>query len=249
MITKEESEEDEVRERSAVLAGLTAAIVGTFIVGSASPALAHEERTVGRYHFAVGFGDEPAYTGQKNSVQLLLAGPNDKPVVDLTDTLKVEVIFGNQKLELPLEPDFEVGEFGIPGDYRAWFFPTRAGGYTFHFFGAIKGQKVDERFTSSPTTFSEVTDPSQVEFPAKDPTAAQVAQRLDREVPRLRTALADQGRRAKKDADSARTIGFVGLGVGILALVVAAASLITGRRRTGSGTRAEGARASTPAGT
>jgi hypothetical protein len=237
-----------VRKRNVMLAGLMAALTATLIVGSAGPALAHEERTVGNYHFAVGFGDEPAYAGQKNSVQLILAGPNDKPMVDLTDTLKVEVMFGNQKIELPLEPNFEVGEFGNPGDYRAWFFPTRPGPYTFHFFGTIKGQQVDQSFTSSPSTFSEVVDPSQVDFPVKDPTVAQVAQRVDREVPRLTTAVADQGRRAKKNADSAKTIGYAGLGVGILAAILAIVALAMGRRRTGSGTRPEGARASTPAG-
>jgi hypothetical protein len=223
-----------------------AAVITTLIVGSAGPALAHEERMVGKYHFAVGFGDEPAYAGQKNSVELILAGPNDQPVVDLTDTLKVEVMFGNQKLELPLQPNFEVGEFGNPGDYRAWFFPTRAGAYTFHFFGTIKGQNVDQSFTSSPTTFAEVTDPSQVEFPVKDPTVAQVAQRIDREFPRLSTALADQGGSARKSAKSAKTIAYVGLGVGILGVVLAIAAMATGRRRTGAGARPEAARASTP---
>jgi hypothetical protein len=223
-----------------------AAVITTLIVGSAGPALAHEERTVGKYHFAVGFGDEPAYAGQKNSVELILAGPNDQPVVDLTDTLKVEVMFGNQKLELPLQPNFEVGEFGNPGDYRAWFFPTRAGAYTFHFFGTIKGQHVDQSFTSSPTTFAEVTDASQVEFPVKDPTVAQVAQRIDREFPRLSTALADQGRSARKSANSAKTIAYVGLGVGILGVVLAIAAMATGRRRMSAGARPEAARASTP---
>jgi hypothetical protein len=235
-----------VKARKMTVAGLMAAVIATLIVGSAGHALAHEERTVGKYHFAVGFGDEPAYAGQKNSVQLILAGPNDQPVVDLTDTLKVEVMFGNQKLELPLQPDFEVGEFGNPGDYRAWFFPTRAGAYTFHFFGTIKGQKVDASFTSSPTTFDEVTDPAQVEFPVKDPTVAQVSQRIDREIPRLSTALADQGRSARKSSNSAKTIGYVGLGVGILGVLLAIAAMAIGRRRTGTGARPEATRASTP---
>jgi hypothetical protein len=237
-----------VQARRTTLVGLMAAIITTLVVGPAGPALAHEERRVGKYHFAVGFGDEPAYAGQKNSVQLILAGPKDQPVVDLTDTLKVEVMFGGLKQELPLQPDFEVGEFGNPGDYRAWFFPTRAGAYTFHFFGTIKGQSVDESFTSSPTTFAEVTDPSQVEFPVKDPTVAQVAQRIDREFPRVSTALADQGRSAKKSANSAKTIGYVGLGVGIMGVILAIAALAMGRRRTTAGTRSEAAPTSTRTG-
>ena len=217
---------------------LSAAIVLSLVAGMvllvASPALAHEEREVGKYHFAVGFGDEPAYTGQKNSIQLILADANDKPVVDLGDTLKVEVAFGDQKMDLTLEPNFEVGEFGTPGDYRAWFFPTRPGDYTFHFTGSIKGESMDESFTSSPTTFSSVTDPTQGEFPAKDPNTAQIAQRIDREVPRLSRAIAAERASAKKNIDSAKTIGYIGIGVGVLAVILAIAAITTGRRRPGA---------------
>jgi hypothetical protein len=200
----------------------------------ATPALAHEEREVGMYAFAVGFGDEPAYAGLKNSVQLILSGPGDRPVTDLTDTLKVEVQFGDQKLSLPLEPNFEVGEFGIPGDYRAWFFPTRPGTYSFHFTGTIKGQNVDETFTSGPTTFDEVVEPSAVEFPVKDPNVAQLAGRLGRELPRLTRTAQAGAERAHDAADSARLIAFLGVGLGVLGLIVGSWGLVTARR-----TRAE----------
>jgi hypothetical protein len=220
-----------MNRKGTLCAAVVLGLVATMVISGASPALAHEEREVGKYHFAVGFGDEPAYTGQKNSVQLILADANDKPVVELGDTLKVEVAFGDQKMDLTLEPNFEVGEFGTPGDYRAWFFPTRPGDYTFHFTGSIKGENVVESFTSSPTTFSSVTDPTQVEFPAKDPTAAQIAQRIDREVPRLSSAIAAERASAKKNADSAKTIGYIGIGVGVLALILAVAAIAIGRRR------------------
>jgi hypothetical protein len=39
----------------------------------------------------VGCGDEPAHAGGKNSVQLILADANDKPVTDLGNTLKAGV--------------------------------------------------------------------------------------------------------------------------------------------------------------
>ena len=190
----------------------------------ASPASAHEERTVGKYHFAVGFGDEPAYQGEKNSVQLLLADANDKPVTDLGDSLKVEVSAESapgQTLPLALEPFFEVGEFGTPGDYRAWFIPTRPGSYTFHFTGSIKGQQVDERFTSSSTPCDEVTDPAKVQFPAKDPTTGQLAQRLDQEVPRLDAA----ANKAADDARQARTLAIVGIVLSVLGIALGAFAL------------------------
>ena len=190
----------------------------------ASPASAHEERTVGKYHFVVGFGDEPAYQGDKNSVQLILADASDKPVTDLGDTLKVEVSTDTapgQTLPLALEPFFEVGEFGTPGDYRAFFIPTRPGKYTFHFTGSIKGQKVDQRFTSSDTGFSEIEDPSKVQFPAKDPTTGQLAQRLDQQVPRLETAVADARKQASDDARLALIVAIVGVVLGLAGVVLA----------------------------
>jgi len=209
-----------------------AAIATAFAVLLVAPgtASAHEERTIGKYHFAVGFGDEPAYTGLKNSAQLLLRDANDRPVTNLTDTLKVEVIYGAQKTTLPLEPFFEIGEFGIPGDYRAWFFPTEPGSYTFHFTGSIKGQSVDASFTSGPTTFSDVEDPTSVQFPAKEPSVGQVAARLVREVPRLSSAVGAASRRAGDQAHSARFIAFIGLGVGVLSLVVAGFAVVRSRR-------------------
>ena len=114
--------------RRLLAAMVAATLAGLLVPLLAGPASAHEEKAVGNYHFVVGFGDEPAYAGEKNSVQLILADANDKPVTDLTNTLKVEVTTGAaEPLELSMEPYFEVGEFGTPGDYRAFFIPTAPG--------------------------------------------------------------------------------------------------------------------------
>jgi hypothetical protein len=220
-----------MKRRAAAFSGVILCLAAAIAMGTAAPALAHEARHVGELHFVVGFGDEPAYAGQKNSVQLILADADDKPITELGDSLNVEVIFGDQMMELALEPNFEVGEFGTPGDYRAWFFPTRPGAYTFHFFGSIGNQEIDESFTSSPTTFSEVSDPSQVEFPVKDPPVAQVAQRINREVPRLTKAIAAQQTSAKEEADSAKTVAYLGIAVGALGVILGAAALVVSRRR------------------
>src|SRR6266508_341149 len=202
------------------LPGMLMALTG------AGPASAHEERKIGKYNVEVGFGDEPAYTGDKNSVVMFLNDANDKPVVDLGDTLKVDITTGTstddtQKLSMTM-PNFEVGGDGTPGDYRAWFIPTAPGPYTFHFTGSIKGQKVDEKFTSSPTTFDEVQDPAKVEFPAKDPTTGQLSARVDRETQRLNASLADARRQAKDEAGTARLIAIVAVVVGALGLAAGA---------------------------
>jgi hypothetical protein len=218
--------------RTAAAIGLTLGIASALVAVSAGTALAHEERTVGRYSFRVGFGDEPAYAGLKNSVQLLLFTKDDKPVVDMGNGLHVAVVYGDQTLDLSLEPDFEVGEFGTAGDYRAWFIPTQVGDYTFHFTGSIHGQKIDESFSSGPNTFSSVEDPSQVEFPTKEPTAGQVAARLEQEVPRLTSAVDAARAMASDRADSARTVAVVGIVIGAFGLILAIIALVVASRRT-----------------
>src|SRR2546421_4624072 len=153
---------------------------------------AHEERKEGSYELAVGWADEPTYVGFKNAVEVLLKDAKGKPVLNLGDTLKVEVIFGDQKSRLlPFEPAFDVEEgFGTPGDYQASLIPTRPGTYTFHFVGSIRGQKVDQTSTSSEKPFASPRAPSEVEFPAKNPATADLAARLERLSPRVDTAQA-----------------------------------------------------------
>jgi hypothetical protein len=209
------------------------------LVLSAAPALAHEERDVGKYSFAVGFGQEPAYAGIPNSVQLLLSDASGKPVTELLDELNVEVGFGDQTATYPIEPDFEVGEFGTPGDYRGWFIPTRVGRYSFHFTGSVNGQKVDETFTSGPQTFDDVEDPTSVEFPVQDPTVGELADRIGREVPRLDNSIDEVRSMASQvsdDASSASTLAVIALIVGSLGVLVGIVALVVvvrGRRAVG----------------
>lgn len=212
-------------------------VVAAMLAFAAGPASAHEERDVGPYTFAVGFGQEPAYAGQPNSVQLFLSR-NGKPVNDLGDSLSVSVAFGDQSMDLSIEPFFETGEFGTPGDYRAWFIPTRAGQYTFHFTGSIGGQKVDETFTSGPKTFDDVVSPTDAEFPVQDPTNGELADRISREIPRIDSAIADAKSAALRslasasdDAKGAKTLGLVGIVVGGLGLIAGISGVAMARRR------------------
>jgi hypothetical protein len=208
--------------RDAVTILVAALFMGTVLSG---PALAHEHRHVGPFEMTVGWADEPAFVGFKNGVQLIL-NASEKPVVDLGNTLKVEVIFGNEKLgPLPLDPAFDLEEkFGRPGDYRASLIPTRAGTYSFHFVGAFKGQKVDQSFSCSEKTFDCVSDSSGIEFPAKDPSRAELAGRLERLGPRIDTAVGE----AKDAASTAKTLGIIGI---LLAGVALAVVVFGGRGR------------------
>jgi len=220
-----------MRKRIAASFAVIAGLVGGLLLAQTAPASAHEERAVGAYHFVVGWGEEPAYAGVKNSVQLILSTRSGKPVNTLGDSLQVEVIFGNQKLTLPLPLNFDPdsGE-GMPGDYRAWMIPTSPGDYTFHFTGKIGNQSVDQSFTSGPSTFDPVSDPAQVQFPVKEPPVSQVAGLAQRISARLQTAIAAQ-KRAQDSANTAKTIGVIGIAVGAAGIAVGALALAMSRRR------------------
>ena len=205
----------------------------TVLLLTAAPALAHEGRKLGDLEMVVGWGTEPAYASEVNSVQLLLVH-HGEPVVDLGDTLDVEVTFGDETQSFTLEPFFEVGEFGTPGDYRAWLIPTEPGQYSFHFSGTIDGEEVDETFTSGPDTFDDVENPQSAEFPVELPTTGELAERIDREVPRLTSSIGDVQASANAvadDASSAKTLGLIGIIVGAVGLIVAIAAFVVSYRR------------------
>ncbi|TMK19262.1 MAG: hypothetical protein E6G68_06265 [Actinobacteria bacterium] len=134
---------------------LAIAAVTALVLLVAAPAFAHEERTIGggRFHVEVGWATEPVYGGYPNAVQVLLHDKNDKPILDLGDTLKVDVSSGGKTRSLSFEAAFEPGGDGTPGDYRASLIPTRPGTYAFRVNGTIKGVKIDETFTCSDKTF------------------------------------------------------------------------------------------------
>jgi hypothetical protein len=207
----------------------------TVLLLTAAPALAHEGRKLGDLEMVVGWGTEPAYAGEVNSGQLLLVH-HGEPVVDLGDTLDVEVTFGDETEPLTLEPFFEVGEFGTPGDYRAFLIPTEPGQYSFHFSGTIDGEEVDETFTSGPGTFDDVENPQAAQFPVEQPSTGELAERIDREVPRLTGSIEEAqaaANAAADDASSANTLGLIGIIVGAVGLIVAIVALMwAGRRKT-----------------
>jgi hypothetical protein len=211
------------RKLSAVL--VTSILTGLLLVMVASPAAAHQTKKVGAYNVVIGWGNEPAYSGLLNSVQVVLTRlSTNKPVVNLGNSLTVTVIYGTQQMPLALTPTFDPDTgFGTPGDYRAWFFPTAPGDYTFHLKGKIGAQAVDESFKSGPTTFSTVEDPMNAQFPAKAPSNAQISQRLDTVLPRLANSA------STSPGSGGRTLGIVGIIVGTLGLIAGGIALVRAR--------------------
>lgn len=144
----------------------------------AVPALAHEHREIldGQYEVTIGFLEEPAFVGEQNGLFLRVVNmtaaddaageegeeehAEGQPVVGLDQTLQAEVIFGEQSMPLTLSP---IGD--DLRSYRAVFFPTTPGDYTFHITGEIEGNAVDESFTSSPEGFDSVQAIEELQLP------------------------------------------------------------------------------------
>lgn len=190
-------------------------LVGGFF--SVSTASAHERRAVGEYTFVVGFLNEPAFEGELNAMSVRITNTaTQQPVEDLEQTLKAELIFGAEQRDMTLTP-----VFNDPGHYKAHFYPTASGDYTFRFYGDVAGSQIDERFTSKPGGFNAVQAPAALQFPASVPAAAE-----------LSTQLAA----AQSSAQTATLLGGAGLLFGLVSLGVAILAL---RGRSGRATLSE----------
>lgn len=219
---------------AALVTGAALAVMTT------SPAFAHEERASGPIQMVVGWVNEPTYTGFPNGVALFLNDSAGAPITDLGDTLKVEVSLGEETIgPLALEPAFG-DDFGTPGEYNAHLIPTRPGAYSFQFTGSVHGQDIDEAFTASEEHgegFSLVEDVNEDAFPAKDPSVAELAQKIDRIDPRLEEAQ-QQLAASTKDADDAKSSATTAMVLAVVALVAAVALggfALLGARRRGAG--------------
>lgn len=184
-------------------------------------ARAHETRAVGAYELVVGFQEEPTYVNQPNGVWLSVRTvppsgggaerPRGEPVEGLERTLRAEVTHGAARRAAPLR-----AAFNQPGVYLGDFVPTREGDYIFTFTGTINGQRVAERFESGPGRFDSVRSLAALQFPEREPSAAELQPQLAA---------------ARGEAAQARTLGYLGVGSGLLGLLAGIAGLLGARSR------------------
>lgn len=178
----------------------------------------HEHQVVGQYRLTIGWGDEPAFSGSKNFVSVAVSDAAGMPVADLNGSLAVEILFGDERLMLPLRPAWQ-----RPGELRAWLMPTRSGTYTFHITGTVKDQRIDTMSTCSDKTFDCVSDLSEMQFPVKDPSAGQLAEGVSRALPRAERAI--------DTATGAQRMAIAAIVVAVLALVATIGLGVRGGRR------------------
>lgn len=192
---------------------LLPAIVLLVLLVLAPATSAHVERTSGSFAVEMGWSNEPPLAGLDNSVEVEVADISGARVAVPAGALTVEVAYGSAAKTLPLVPGED------PGRLTAPLVPTRPGTYSFHVSGAIDGRPLDVRATCSEATFECVEDGSSAEFPTRDPSRGELAERLSRESARVEAAT-DRSESAQRTAVAALA----------LAALAAASALALGMR-------------------
>lgn len=195
---------------------IAAVSCGILLVALALPgtALAHERRTIGngKYDVVVGWLVEPAYVGMKNGATIRISNAGTTtPVTGADKTVKLAIRQGASTQAFPLKP-----VSGQDGFYSADIVPTRVGDYQWMFSGSIGDDSVNETFDTADGKFNGVETTSALEFPVQIGDPAQ-------------NAAAVQS--AQADAQGARTLALVGIGVGIVGLLVGLGALALAMRR------------------
>jgi hypothetical protein len=201
-----------VKSLSRSLSILLLAAIGLVAVtpGAAS---AHERRTVADdYTLMAGLLVEPALEGQMNGIEMRVTRTDTNEGVEgVHQTLKVEVVMGNNAMPISLRPVFRQ-----PGSYTGDFVPTRTGAYAFRLTGTIDGRPVSEVFE-----VGDVEAMAPLQFPDRVPSTLELQRPIATMEGRLAAA---EGRAA-----TATTLGIVGLAAGLAALALAVWTFVRGR--------------------
>lgn len=96
--------------------------VGLLLIAFVAPARAHDKKSVGPFLLTIGWRDEPAFAGVKNTIQVRVTDAAGAPLKTTPGSLFVEIAFGDQRMALPLARSAET-----PGIFDAAIIPTRAG--------------------------------------------------------------------------------------------------------------------------
>ncbi|MDX1440847.1 MAG: hypothetical protein R3237_00115 [Nitrosopumilaceae archaeon] len=206
------------------------------ISGYTGIAHGHTIDSVGDYRLEIGWMNEPVVSGETNGIELyvspLLPCPEipeltkcaesqsfHNGVSNLDETLKMQLVLKDQKITLPLKEDHNV-----PGKYYAFVNPTVAGFYQANILGNIGETKVS--LSMHPP---KVDERGYIEFPeSSDLTLNQL---IDGHTALLEDVndLNDKVSKLEK-TNPQNNLGYVGIGLGIMAIAIAGISIAKSKR-------------------
>ena len=200
-----------------------------FLIGFVGVASAHTVDSVGDYRLEIGWMNEPVVTGETNGIELFVSPmiPNlsleeqefKNGITGLEDTLKMQLVFKEQKIMLPFSADHN-----IPGKYYAFVDPTEPGYYQANIVGKINDTNVS--LSMHPP---KVDDRSYIEFPLpEDSTTEQILEEhstIQEQIDEINDSL-----NRIESASQAANVGYVGMALGIAGIVIASIAISKSRK-------------------
>lgn len=201
------------------------------IPGSISIAYGHTVDSVGDYRVEIGWMNEPVVSGETNALEFyaspLISCPEileslkcaesqkfQNGIEGLKKTVKIQLIFKDESLTLPLSPDHD-----IPGKYYAFVNPTVSGFYQANILGIIEDTPIS--LSMHPP---KVDERAYIEFP--EPSDLTLTQIIDghtsliADMNDLKESLNNLEKKNQQINES-----YVAIGIGIIGIVIAVFAL------------------------
>ena len=192
-------------------------------------AFGHTIDSVDNYRLEIGWMNEPIVSGETNGIELFVSPL--EPDLDLKNqifqngvpglekSLKVQLVFQDHKITLPLEADHN-----IPGKYYAFVNPTISGYYQANILGTI-GESTVSLSMHPP----KVDERSYIEFPeSSDLTLNQLIDghtAVVGEVNSLKELVSEL-----EKSNMQLSLGFAGIIIGIIAIVISVFALLKSKK-------------------
>ena len=197
------------------------------ILGSTGIAYGHTVDSVGDYRVEIGWMNEPVVSGETNALEFyaspLISCPEileslkcaesqkfQNGIEGLKKTVKIQLIFKDEILTLPLSPDHD-----IPGKYYAFVNPTVSGFYQANILGIIEDTPIS--LSMHPP---KVDERAYIEFP--EPSDLTLTQIIDghtsliADMNDLKESLNNLEKKNQQINES-----YVAIGIGIIGIIIA----------------------------
>lgn len=192
-------------------------------------AYGHTVDSVGQYRVEIGWMNEPVVSGETNAIEFYVSPlePDlaledqvfENGISGLKKTVKIQLIYKDESITLPLSPDHN-----IPGKYYAFINPTVSGFYQANVLGAIEDTPIS--LSMHPP---KVDERAYIEFPEpSDLTLTQIINghtTLIGDITDLKNSVDNLEQANSND------VGYVGIIVGIIGIILAIAAFLNSRRR------------------